>query len=110
MMRTGELLNFAENNGYNSVMFSVKNKDEKQICVGKFLDAYYEFVNVPILENGFTRLSDLEETLGYDISFEVIDEQKYYAGAFLDFIMRGKEVPQEIKDGFSKYCSLDTEE
>jgi len=103
-MTTREILEYAKDNGYNSVMFSIKNNEDKQICVGKFLDAYYEFVNIPFLGDGFVRIKDLENQLGYDIRFEVIDEQKYSSGAYLDFVLRGKTPPQSVTDAFHAAC------
>lgn len=98
IMTTREILKYACDNGFDSVLFNIKNGDERQICVGKFLDAYYEFIQIPVLGDGFIRIGDLENQLGYDIKFEVIDEEAYFSGAFLDFILRGKPVPEDIKN------------
>lgn len=95
-MTTRELLNYAEHNGYNSVMFAVK-KDGKHVVTGKFLDAYYEFIQIPVMGDGFVRISALEQQLGYDISFDIINsETEFYEGIFLDYIIRGKVVPDEV--------------
>ena len=104
-MNVRQIIKYAEDNGYDSVMFAVKNNEDRQICVGKFLDAYYEFVNIPVLGDGFVRISTLEDQLGYDIQFEVIEEQRYFSGALLDFVMRGKDVPAYISEGFTKCTS-----
>jgi hypothetical protein len=101
-MTTREILEYAKENGYDSVMFALKNADGEHLCVGKFEDAYYEFVRIPLFGNGVTRIKDIEGELGYGISFDVIDEKTYIAGSYFDFILRGKEAPEDIKDNFKK--------
>lgn len=96
-MNVREILNYAKDNGFNSVMFDIQ-KGDKHVAYGKFLDAYMELVIIPCIGNGFARMRELEEHLGYDITFEVIeDEEKWRRGVFLDFVLRGKEVPDEYK-------------
>jgi hypothetical protein len=97
-MNTRQILKYAKDNGFDSVMFCVKNGSGTHICVGKFLDAYYEFVTIPFLGDGFVRISTLEEQLGYDIQFEEIDKKTYSSGVFLDFVLRGKDVPKSVSD------------
>lgn len=101
-MNTREILKYAKDNGYNSVKFILQGADGKTLCCGKFLDAYYEFVEIPILGGGFSMLSDLEERLGYGIQFEVIDDNKFATQRFLDFVLRGKEVTSEVREAFEK--------
>ena len=47
-----QILEYAKENGFNSVMFSLK-KDGSHFVAGKFLDAYFEFVQIPFLGDGF---------------------------------------------------------
>ncbi len=92
-LSTRELLNYAKDNGYNSVKFVCKEK----IFTGQFLDAYFEFVKLPLLGDGFVRMSQLEETFGYDIKFDVItDEEEYKAYTATSFVLRGKELPEVL--------------
>jgi hypothetical protein len=101
-MTTREIIEYAKDNGYDSTMFALKNVSGEHICVGKFEDAYYELIRIPLLGNGVTRIKEIESTLGYGISFDVIDEKTYVAGSYLDFVLRGKEAPEDIKDNFKK--------
>ena len=93
-MSSRQLLKYAKENGHDSVMFSVK-KNGTHTVTGKFLDAWYEFVRIPVLGNGFTRISDLEEQLGYDITFDVLTEEEFKNGVRLDFLLRGQNIPKE---------------
>ena len=95
-LNSRQLLKYAEENGYDSVMFSVK-KNGTHTVTGKFLDAYYEFVQIPLLGNGFVRIGDLEERMGYDITFDVLDEEAFKTGVRLDFLLRGKNIPKEYQ-------------
>ena len=95
-MNSRQLLKYAEENGYDSVMFSIK-KNGTHIMTGKFLDAYYEFVQIPILGSGFVRISDMEEHIGYDITFDVLDEEAFKTGVRLDFLLRGQNIPKEYE-------------
>ena len=47
-MKTREIIDYAEENGFNSVKFVLK-RGEQRLAAGKFLDAYFEFVQIPIL-------------------------------------------------------------
>lgn len=89
-----QLLEYAKDNGYNSVMFALK-KNGEHVAVGKFLDAYFEFIQVPITGDGFIMLSDLEKLVGYDIAFDVITKEAFITGVRLDFLMRGKPIPEK---------------
>ena len=89
-----QLLEYAKDNGYDSVMFELKD-NEKHIAVGKFLDAYYEFIQIPIIGDGFIRLSDLEKSFGHDITFDVITKVAFTTGVRLDFMLRGKPIPEK---------------
>jgi hypothetical protein len=94
-MNTRQIIAYAEDNGFNKVKFSLK-RNGRHLCAGRFLDAYYELVTIPVLGDGFITISQLEQDLGYDIEFEVIDEEQYVALARLDFILRGKQPPKEL--------------
>ncbi|MEE1138225.1 MAG: hypothetical protein U0M02_07080 [Acutalibacteraceae bacterium] len=94
-MKTREIINYAQENGFNSVKFVLK-KGEQKLATGKFLDAYFEFVQIPILGDGFVTISQLEQELGYDIEFEVLTDEEYIAHGRLDFLLRGKEFPKEF--------------
>ena len=102
-MNTRQLINYAKDNGFNSVKFSIK-KNGNHLAAGKFLDAYFEFVEIPLLGEGFVTIGQIEADLGYDIEFEVIDEEKYNAYVRLDFLLRGKPLPEKVS-----YKSEDTE-
>lgn len=91
-----QLLAYAKDNGYDSVKFI--GKSEKGSFVGEFLDAYFEFVKIPVLLDGFVTISQIEEALGYDIKFDVLDEKTYKFGVNLDCILRGKEPIYKEKD------------
>lgn len=93
-MSTRELLNYAKENGFDSVTFEVI-KDGKHWGTGKFLDAYFEFVLFPAISEGFFTLGDLENTLGYDITYKILSEKEYKQKIVFDFLIRGKEVPEE---------------
>ena len=91
-----QILEYAKKNGFNSVMFSLK-KDGSHFVAGKFLDAYYEFVQIPFLGDGFVTMSELEMSFGHDISFDVLDEEGFLTAVRFDFLMRGKELPEKYK-------------
>ena len=85
-----QLIEYAKENGFNSVKFI--GHSEKGSVVGEFLDAYYEFVKIPAIgKDGFVMMKQIEEVLGYDILFDVLDEDGYKLGVNLDCIFRGKE-------------------
>lgn len=89
-----QILEYARENGFNSVMFSLK-KDGSHFVAGKFIDAYFELVQIPFLGDGFLSVSDLEKNFGYNISFDVLDEETFLAVVMLDFLLRGKELPEK---------------
>lgn len=91
-----QILEYAKENGFNSVMFSLK-KDGGHFVAGKFLDAYFEFVQIPFLGDGFVTMSELEKNLGHNISFDVLDEEGFLTAVRLDFLLRGKELPEKYK-------------
>ena len=94
-MNTRQIINYAKENGYNSVKFSIK-RDGNHLVAGKFLDAYFEFVEIPLLGDGFVTIEQLEEQLGYGIEFEVLDEENYKTMVRLDFLLRGKPIPEKF--------------
>lgn len=102
-MNTRQIIDYAKYNGFNSVKFSIK-RNGNHLVAGKFLDAYYEFVQIPFLGKGYVTIQQLEEQLGYDIEFDVLTEEVYLAAVALDFMLRGQEVPEEftLKDGADK--------
>ena len=89
-MKTREIINYAKENGFNSVKFVLK-RGEQKLVPGKFLDAYFEFVQIPILGDGFVTISQLEQELGYDIEFEVLTDEEYITYNRLAFLLQGKE-------------------
>ena len=91
-----QLLAYAKDNGYDSVKFI--GESEKGSVVGEFLDAYFEFVKIPAFGDGFVTISQIEEALGYDIKFDVLDEKTYKLGVNIDCILRGKEPIYKEKD------------
>lgn len=91
-----QILKYAKENGFNSVMFSLK-KDGSHCVAGKFLDAYFEFVQIPFLGDGFVTISDLEKNFGNNISFDVLDEEAFLTAVRLDFLFRGKELPEKYQ-------------
>lgn len=92
-INTRQLLEYAKDNGFNSVKFLGKN--EKASFVGQFLDAYFEFVKIPALGNGFITIGQIENEIGYDIIFDVLDGEEYRSLVKLDFILRGKTPPSD---------------
>jgi len=94
-----EVIAYAENNGFDSVMFRL-NINDNYVASGKFLDAYYEMIIIPVIGSGFTRFKELCEAYGdRNISVDIIDEEEFKTGVWFDFIIRGKisEVPDEYK-------------
>ena len=99
-INTRQLINYAKENGYDSVKFSLKRNGE-HVVTGRFLDAYYEFVQFPIIGEGFVVLNDIEDQIGYDITFDVLSDEEFKTWASLDFILRGKQIPKkylEVQD------------
>jgi hypothetical protein len=94
-MNTRQIIAYAKDNGYNSVKFSLK-RNGNHLVAGEFLDAYFEFVKIPFLGDGFVTISQLEEQLGYNIEFDVInDDVQYITMVRLDFMLRGKDLPEK---------------
>ena len=94
-MKTREIINYAKENGFDSVKFVLK-RGKQELAAGNFLDACFEFVKIPILGDGFVTISQLEQELGYDIEFEVLTDEEYIAHIRWDFLLRGKELPKEF--------------
>lgn len=100
-MTTRELLKYAKDSDrYNSLKF-VCRKDGKFRFVGEFLDAYYEFVKIPVLGEGFVSLDDIEEEIGCGSLFDELDEEQFLTYVRMDYILRGMEIPEKyaFKDG-----------
>lgn len=94
-----EAIKYAKDNGFDKEMFSLKINNE-YIISGKFLDAYYEMIQIPLLGNGFTRFKEFCEQYGErNISIDIIDEQEFKTCVSMDFIIRGKfnDIPEEYK-------------
>lgn len=94
-MKTREIIKYAQENGFNSVKFILK-RGEQKLAAGKFLDAYLEFVQIPILGDVFVTISQLEQELGDDIEFEVLTDEEYITYNRLIFLLQGKELPKEF--------------
>ena len=93
-MNTRQIINYAKDNGFNSIKFSV-NKNGNYLVAGKFLDAYFEFVEIPLLGEGFITIGQLENELGYDIDFKVLTDEEYMCAVRWDFILRQKPIPKK---------------
>ncbi len=94
-----EATDYAEKNGYNSVMFKINLNDEYLVS-GKFLDAYYDLIQIPVLGSGFTRFKELYEEYGErNISIDIVDENEFKTNVSFDFIVRGRymDIPEEYK-------------
>lgn len=87
-MNTRQIIEYAEDNGYNSVKFRL-HKNGRTLAVGEFLDAYYEFVKIPLIGDGFVQIRDLEQQLGYDIEFDVISDKEYESLNFVLSMLKG---------------------
>lgn len=98
-LTVNEARKYAEDNGYNNVMFSI-NINEKYVACGKFIDAYYDLIKIPILGNGMTRFKELCEEYGErNISINIIDEKEFKICVRTDFIIRGRymDIPEEYQ-------------
>ena len=98
-LTVNEATDYAEKNGYDSVMFRI-NLNDKYIASGKFLDAYYDLIQIPVLGSGFTRFKELCEEYGErNLSIDIVSEEDFKRGVNFDFIIRSKymDVPDEYK-------------
>jgi hypothetical protein len=93
-MNTRQIIAYAKNNGFNSVKFSIR-KNGNHLVAGKFLDAYFEFVEIPLLGDGFITMGQLKNDLGYDIEFNVLTDEEYMCAVRLDFILRQRAIPEK---------------
>ena len=84
-----QLLAYAKDNGYDNVKFI--GKSENGSFAGEFLDAYFEFIKIPALGDGFVTISQIEEALGYDIKFDIVKDEEYQRFVNMDFILHGKK-------------------
>ena len=94
-----EATNYAKDNGFNSVMFCM-NVNGKYLASGKFLDAYYDFIQMPIVGDGCIRFNELCEMYGErNISIDIVDEEDFKVLVRYDFIMRGRheDIPEEYQ-------------
>ena len=91
-----EFIEYAKEYGYNSTKFELL-KDNKHMCYGSVLDAYYEFVQIPFIGDGFVRISDLEKSLGYDIKFRPIDDETYNLGIEVEKIIKNNVLDQNTE-------------
>lgn len=98
-MTINEAIDYAENNGYNSTMFRI-NLNDKYLASGKFLDAYYDMIQIPALGEGFTRFKELCEEYGErNISIDIVDAEEFNAGVRFDFIIRERymDIPEKYQ-------------
>lgn len=98
-MTINEAKDYAENNGYDSVMFRIYLND-KYLASGKFLNAYYNMIQIPVLGKGFTRFNELcEKYEDRNISIDIVDAKEFNMGVMFDFIIRGRymDIPEEYK-------------
>lgn len=85
-----EALTYAKDNGYDSTAFKL-NINDNYVISGKFIDAYYEMINLPFIGTGFTRFKELCEQYGErNISIDIVDEEEFKTGVEFDFIIHGK--------------------
>lgn len=94
-----EAEDYAKENGYDKVAFSLKIND-KYVVSGKYLDAYYDLIEIPVFGSGFTRFADLCKKHGErNLSIDIIDEEELKNSISFDFIIRGKfdSIPEEYK-------------
>lgn len=84
-----QLLAYAKDNGYDNVKFI--GKSENGFFVGEFLDAYFEFIKIPVIGDGFVTISQIEEVFGYDIKFDIVKDEEYQWLVNMDFILHGKK-------------------
>jgi hypothetical protein len=96
-LTTEKAIEFAKENGFDSVMFCLRINEST--VYGKFLDAYLEMILIPVVGiNNFITFNQLSDIYGEDnMSVRIVDEEEYKMGVFFDFILRGKEVPDEYK-------------
>jgi len=100
-LATYELEEYAKDNGYNSTKFicrvEVDGKAKTVPFTGKFLDAYYGFIQIPLMGDGFVRLQDIQDEYGDRNLFWDIPEtdEEYHSMEQIAFILRGKQPPQK---------------
>jgi hypothetical protein len=63
-LTTSELIKYAEDNGFDSLKFIGKINENGLPFTGKFIDAYYGFVELPMFGKGMMRLSDISKMYG----------------------------------------------
>lgn len=98
-MTINEATDYAKSNGSNSVMFKI-NLNDKYLVSGKFLDAYYDLIQIPVLGDGFTRFADLCKEYGErNLSVDIVDEKELKQGVSFDFIIRERymDIPEEYR-------------
>ena len=98
-LTVNEAKRYAEDNGFDSVMFRINLNGKYMVC-GKFLDAYYDLIQIPVLGSGFTRFKELCEEYGEkNISIDIVDEKEFKTSVNFDFIVREKymDIPEEYK-------------
>lgn len=64
-MNIYEITECAKEHGFDSLEFLVINQNGGKFK-GKFLDAYYGFVLIPEISEGFFQLDDLVKEFGFD--------------------------------------------
>lgn len=90
---------YAKDNGFDNTTFKI-NINGNYVVSGKFLDAYYSMIQIPVLGSGFTRFADLQKEYGdRNISIDIVDEEEFKLGVSFDFILRGKydSIPEEYR-------------
>lgn len=101
-------------NGYDSVQFIGRVGEKGIPFTGKFLDAYYGFIKLSLMDDGFIRMDDLIEEYGdRNLFFSVPkDEKQFNMAKILDFVAHGKQPPKDLiyeEDCFATEDEVQTE-
>ena len=91
-LSTREFIAYAKDHEKTKFMGGAKRKGS---FVGEVLDAYFEFLKIPVLGNGFVMIKQIEEELGYDLEWKVLPEEVYKDYVKFDFVIHGKQPPED---------------
>lgn len=108
-MNTREFLNYAQEHSSDHIKFEI-TKGGHHLCYGEVLDAYFEFLRIPIVGEGFVSIRTLESECGYDLKFELLDDKAYARAVPLDFLLRGREIPEAYQEVWKQACETESEE
>jgi hypothetical protein len=90
-LTTNELIEYAEDNGFDSVKFIGKINENGIPFTGKFLDAYCGFVELSMFGEEIMRLSDISKQYGDRNIFYSIPEndEEYETAEMIGKALRG---------------------